>query len=247
MYSTQDAIDYDTGQNYTEYILQCLWGTHANAMQPWVVARRFREFDTLDTALRDAFPQLGSKLSDLPPKTFLPWDMTSSTVLFRLQKLESYIRRIVTDPVLRPLLMSRQMDTFLEISQRLRLMKDPSRDPVYRGQENGASEGSTIAQQAPDAGEPATPLTEPELRRVEGMVQIFLQISMNHDMNQSVDPTVQRMLKDCQSLWPRVQATGNPDTAVDPSLIARALQCDEDYQRSSGTLLNILAFQKTGV
>jgi len=51
MYSAAEARD-ENGQLYTEYLMRCQWGTDWNNMQPWIVARRFREFVTLDGEVR---------------------------------------------------------------------------------------------------------------------------------------------------------------------------------------------------
>jgi len=47
MYSAAEAKD-EQGTIYTEYLMRCQWGPDWNSMQPWIVARRFREFVNLD-------------------------------------------------------------------------------------------------------------------------------------------------------------------------------------------------------
>lgn len=66
MYSAVDAVD-EFGKAYTvysdcylfnllqEYLMRCQWGTTWENMQPWLVARRFREFDTLNELVEFCF------------------------------------------------------------------------------------------------------------------------------------------------------------------------------------------------
>ena len=51
MYSTAEAKD-EAGVIYTEYLMRCQWGPDWDTMQPWIVARRFREFVNLDSDIR---------------------------------------------------------------------------------------------------------------------------------------------------------------------------------------------------
>lgn len=51
MYGSAEAVD-EMGKEYTEYLMRCQWGTDWNNLQPWIAARRYREFDRLDYEVR---------------------------------------------------------------------------------------------------------------------------------------------------------------------------------------------------
>jgi hypothetical protein len=51
MYSAAEAKD-EQGTIYTEYLMRCQWGPDWDSMQPWIVARRFREFVNLDNDIK---------------------------------------------------------------------------------------------------------------------------------------------------------------------------------------------------
>ncbi|KAJ1449650.1 hypothetical protein M885DRAFT_448910 [Pelagophyceae sp. CCMP2097] len=116
MYGTAEAKDYETGEAYTEYILRCQWGRTFEAMQPWMVARRFREFISVDANLRCALPDLARHLPPLP-SAYVLFTMAPDIVEQRQRSLEDYLRRLVAE--LPTTLRSAQMDEFLCISDRI--------------------------------------------------------------------------------------------------------------------------------
>eukprot|EP00618_Florenciella_parvula_P012283 CAMPEP_0119478570 /NCGR_PEP_ID=MMETSP1344-20130328/8243_1 /TAXON_ID=236787 /ORGANISM="Florenciella parvula, Strain CCMP2471" /LENGTH=830 /DNA_ID=CAMNT_0007512749 /DNA_START=97 /DNA_END=2585 /DNA_ORIENTATION=+ len=122
MYGTADAVDFDTGQTYTEYILRCTWGTSIEVAKPWMVARRFREFYALDSILREAFPHLADKMPSLPSKSLFG-SLAPETVKTRQQQLEKYMSRIISTEALSAIVKSPQLDEFLMISDRIKQIR----------------------------------------------------------------------------------------------------------------------------
>ncbi len=114
MYGSTEA--HEDGKPYTEYLMRCQWGTTWENMQPWIVARRYREFDALDYQLRRSFPSQTSMLIVLPEKSFFS-AMDATVVDRRRRALEDYMARIVQR--LPTILRSRNVDEFLGISERL--------------------------------------------------------------------------------------------------------------------------------
>lgn len=93
MYGSADAID-ETGKAYTEYLMRCQYGTTWDNLQPWITARRYREFDQLDTQLRKYYPNLAKSLIPLPEKDFFNF-LESSVVEKRRLALEEYMYAII--------------------------------------------------------------------------------------------------------------------------------------------------------
>jgi PX domain len=118
MYGSTEATE--DGKPYTEYLMRCQWGTTWDNMQPWIVARRYREFDALDYQLRRSFPSQIGQLVPLPEKSFFS-SMASSIVDQRRRTLEDYMSRIVQR--LPTVLRSRNIDDFLGISERIHLIR----------------------------------------------------------------------------------------------------------------------------
>ncbi len=75
--------------------MRCQWGTTWDNLQPWISARRYREFDTLDTQLRRLYPSLSSNLPNLPEKDFFR-ALESDVVQRRRNALENYMAKIVS-------------------------------------------------------------------------------------------------------------------------------------------------------
>ena len=92
MYSAAESRD-EMGKPYTEYLMRCQWGTKWDNMQPWLVARRYREFDFLDTNIRKEFPLLKDKLIPLPGKALLSFGQAS--VPERTKGIEDYMINIL--------------------------------------------------------------------------------------------------------------------------------------------------------
>lgn len=114
MYSAVDAVD-EHGKSYTEYLMRLQWGTNWDNMQPWLVARRYREFDTLNDLLQQNYPNAKSKMHPLPKKQFFG-SLDSSTVEQRTKDIEAYVCTIVTN--LPSMLKSRYIDGFFSIKER---------------------------------------------------------------------------------------------------------------------------------
>ena len=111
MYSAVDAVD-EHGKSYTEYLMRCQWGSNWDNMQPWLVARRFREFDTLNDLLIQNYPNSKHKLKSLPKKLFFG-SLDPTTVRERTEGIKDYVCTIVTDiPVM---LKSKYVDGFFSI------------------------------------------------------------------------------------------------------------------------------------
>jgi hypothetical protein len=115
MYGSAEAVD-ETGSNYTEYLMRCQWGTTFENMQPWIVAHRYREFDTLDQAMKRKFPRLEANMPKLPKKELFR-ALSSDVVAERRAVLEEYMSKIVSS--MPSLLRSELMNDFLDITNRI--------------------------------------------------------------------------------------------------------------------------------
>lgn len=95
--------------------MRCQWGTRWDNMQPWLVARRFREFDALNEMVRRGsppctafvlmvhlsqltkhFPRSKDKMFPLPKK-LLFGSLDSETIDQRTRDIEEYMATIITD------------------------------------------------------------------------------------------------------------------------------------------------------
>jgi len=119
MYGSADAMD-ELGRSYTEYVTRCQWGPTWDTMQPWMMARRYREFDALDGQLRSSFPDMAKYLAELPPKEYFS-SMSEDVINTRRKYLEEYMTRIVHQ--LPTILNSPFLDEFLHISERIASIK----------------------------------------------------------------------------------------------------------------------------
>jgi hypothetical protein len=119
MYGSAEAVD-ESGNSYTEYLMRCQWGTSWENLQPWISARRYREFDTLDYDLRRSFPNYERSMPTLPAKDFFR-ALQADVVDKRRQTLESYMSRVVLH--LPTILRSRIISDFLGIEERIRVIK----------------------------------------------------------------------------------------------------------------------------
>lgn len=115
MYGATEAKDTN-GKPYTEYLMRCQWGTDWSNMEPWIVARRYSEFENLHNAIRDRYFSLFGALPQFPSKTLFG-TLTQDTVTHRRDELEKYLSKIVTD--LPTILRSEIIDLFLTITPRL--------------------------------------------------------------------------------------------------------------------------------
>lgn len=96
--------------------MRCQWGTSWDNLQPWIAARRYREFDILDAKLRADYPTIIGVLPALPSKDFFRF-LESEVIAKRRRSLEEYMCSIVTSmPIV---LRSNWIDEFLGISERI--------------------------------------------------------------------------------------------------------------------------------
>jgi len=126
MYSAAEAKD-EAGNPYTEYLMRCQWGVDWNSMQPWIVARRFREFVALDGDLRRIWGQSGmdggDKFPDLPSRfnLFGSDRLDDATVESRKVQLEEYMVCIIQNF---PLLMkSSAISRFVGVKERVKAIR----------------------------------------------------------------------------------------------------------------------------
>jgi len=119
MYGSAEAVD-ESGSTYTEYLMRCQWGTSWDNLQPWISARRYREFDVLDAELRRMFPNYERAMPQLPGKDFFRF-LEADVIDKRRQTLENYMSRIVLH--LPTILRSRTISEFLGIQERLVTIK----------------------------------------------------------------------------------------------------------------------------
>eukprot|EP00607_Mallomonas_marina_P007139 CAMPEP_0182438290 /NCGR_PEP_ID=MMETSP1167-20130531/85654_1 /TAXON_ID=2988 /ORGANISM="Mallomonas Sp, Strain CCMP3275" /LENGTH=376 /DNA_ID=CAMNT_0024631571 /DNA_START=1832 /DNA_END=2962 /DNA_ORIENTATION=+ len=125
------ASSSDISGVYTEYLMRCQWGPDFSSLQPWMVTRRFREFEALDNTLRLDYPQISHLLPQLPPKLYLtiPGVMTAlglggepdeQIIARRKLALEHYITAIIT--AIPMALQSRVFQEFLNVPERIQII-----------------------------------------------------------------------------------------------------------------------------
>ena len=100
--------------------MRCQWGTTWDNMQPWIAARRYKEFSILDGQLREYYGQYKSNMLALPQKTILS-AMDADLVKSRQIALELYMARIVES--MPEILTSQFMDVFLNMRNRISAIK----------------------------------------------------------------------------------------------------------------------------
>lgn len=120
MYGATEAKDTN-GKPYTEYLMRCQWGTEWSNMEPWIVARRYSEFESLHNDIRDRYFSLFNALPQFPSKTMFG-NLSEDTVKHRRDALEKYMTKIVTD--LPTILRSRHIDIFLSITERVAKIRE---------------------------------------------------------------------------------------------------------------------------
>lgn len=173
MYGSAEAID-EMGRTYTEYLMRCQWGTSWDNLQPWISARRYREFDALDAKLRTEFRN--TALPVLIEKDYFRF-LESDVIAKRRRALEVYMTTIVSTMPL--VLRSEWMDEFLGISERIVTIKrdlklkapiNTEEDPVHPSmqlppgieRELGVEKSSVSS--VPDNSKKPNALDEDELR-----------------------------------------------------------------------------------
>lgn len=136
MYSAVDAVD-EHGKNYTEYLMRLQWGTNWDNMQPWLVARRYREFDTLNDLLLQNYPNAKHKMHPLPKKQFFG-SLDPNTVEQRTKDIEAYVCTIVTN--LPSMLKSRYIDGFFSVHERIAQIKKQIEEEKKKAIASGKSD-----------------------------------------------------------------------------------------------------------
>ena len=119
MYGSAEAVD-EAGNAYTEYLMRCQWGTNWNNLQPWISARRYREFDAIDAELRRVFPNHERNMPHLPAKDFFRF-LEADVIDKRRETLENYMSRVVLH--LPSILRSKLVSDFLGIKERIKVIK----------------------------------------------------------------------------------------------------------------------------
>jgi len=156
MYGSAEAVD-ETGSAYTEYLMRCQWGTTWDNMQPWISARRYREFDSLDHDLKRAFPAMEHSMPRLPAKDFFRF-LEQDVIEKRRSALENYMTRVVAH--LPTILRSDQVSDFLGIKERIATIR-----PLLARIESG---GSSSGGGGGGGGSAATVRRDSELLRDRG-------------------------------------------------------------------------------
>jgi len=157
MYSAVDAVD-EHGKSYTEYLMRLQWGTNWENMQPWLVARRYREFDTLNDLLMQNYPNVKNKMHPLPKKQFFG-SLDPNTVEQRTRDIEAYVCTIVTN--LPSMLKSRYIDGFFSVQERITQIRKQIEDEKRKEQAAGID--NTNASNLFDGVVPLAPGTIEEL------------------------------------------------------------------------------------
>jgi hypothetical protein len=135
--------------------MRCQWGTTWDNMQPWISARRYREFDSLDHDLKRAFPAMEHSMPRLPAKDFFRF-LEQDVIEKRRSALENYMTRIVAH--LPTILRSDQVSDFLGIKERIATIR-----PLLARIESSGSGGSSN-----NGGSTVTARRESELLRDRG-------------------------------------------------------------------------------
>lgn len=128
MYSAAESRD-EFGKSYTEYLMRCQWGTKWDNMQPWLVARRYREFDFLDSTIRKEFPSLKDQLIPLPGKAIMTFGQVS--VPERTRGIEDYMINILN--TVPQVLKSSHMYIFLDLTERIEGIKKKIKETERNG------------------------------------------------------------------------------------------------------------------
>ena len=264
MYGSAEAVD-ESGKSYTEYLMRCQWGTNWENMQPWIAARRFREFEQLDSSLRKHFALLSNNLCPMPEKDFFRF-LDAEVVERRRIALEDYMARIVTK--LPSILRSEVINEFLGIGERIASIRakicgfdTPRNNNTEMNNEEGSRDGidgnATFNMVVSDndikilSMEDAEkfrnennsgPLDEDELGRLEEDIRDLVNC-LRHAAPQDalIGPKIRLLLKACTTRWPSLRATANVSDEVDFSLIPRAMQAEEDLINSVNEFKSLIA------
>jgi len=263
MYGSAEAVD-EAGKSYTEYLMRCQWGTNWDNMQPWIAARRFREFEQLDSSLKKHFPLLANNLCPMPEKDFFRF-LDAEVVERRRIALEDYMTRIVTK--LPSILRSELFNEFLGIGERIASIRtkiggfdSPRGNRNNDGEQNNnevdgnnstfnmvVSDNDIKILSMEDAEKcrienNSKSLDEDELGRLEEDIRDLVNC-LRHAAPQDalIGPKIRLLLKACTTRWPSLRATANVSDEVDFSLIPRAMQAEEDLIHSVNEFKSLIA------
>jgi len=260
MYGSAEAVD-ESGKSYTEYLMRCQWGTNWENMQPWIAARRFREFEQLDSSLRKHFALLSNSLCPMPEKDFFRF-LDAEVVERRRIALEDYMTRIVTK--LPSILRSELINEFLGIGERIASIRakiggfDTPRNTNNNREMNGEEgNNSTFNMVVSDndikilsmedaekfrSENNSGSLDEDELGRLEEDIRDLVNCLRNAAPQDAlIGPKIRLLLKACTTRWPSLRATANVSDEVDFSLIPRAMQAEEDLINSVNEFKSLIA------
>jgi hypothetical protein len=240
----------ETGKAYTEYLMRCQYGTTWDNLQPWIVARRYREFDQLDLQLRKYYPTLAKSLIKLPEKDYFRF-LEADVVEKRRLALEDYMYTVVVK--LPSILRSDLFNEFLGIHERIYTIRTKLGGFVYDASAGNNSNTLPLSNDELDGilSDISLVLTydkaesireatncqsfdEDGLGRLEEDVRDLcnmLKRATVHDL--SSNSKFRNLFTSCSQRWPRLRATtvvGASD--LDFTLIPRAMQTEEDLIRA---------------
>jgi hypothetical protein len=249
MYGSAEALD-ETGKAYTEYLMRCQYGTTWDNLQPWIVARRYREFDQLDLQLRKYYPTLAKSLIKLPEKDYFRF-LEADVVEKRRLALEDYMYTVVVK--LPSILRSDLFNEFLGIHERIYTIRTKLGGFVYDASAGNNSNTLPLSNDELDGilSDISLVLTydkaesireatncqsfdEDGLGRLEEDVRDLcnmLKRATVHDLTSN--SKFRNLFTSCSQRWPRLRATtvvGASD--LDFTLIPRAMQTEEDLIRA---------------
>lgn len=265
MYGSAEAVD-ESGKSYTEYLMRCQWGTNWENMQPWIAARRFREFEQLDFSLRKNYAILSNNLCPMPEKDFFRF-LDADVVEKRRIALEDYMTRIVTK--LPSFLRSELINEFLGIGERIASIR--SKIGGFDSPNNNRGDGNTTELSGDRVNDTnstfnmivsdndikilsmedaekykeenkSRPLDEDELGRLEEDIRDLSHCLRNAAPQDAlIGPKIRLLLKACTTRWPNLRATAIFSDEIDFSLLPRAMQAEEDLITSVNEFKSLIA------
>ncbi|OQS06538.1 myosin [Thraustotheca clavata] len=253
MHGTQMLQDENYAE-YTVYVLRCGW-QHKDAPQPtyWLVSHRFSVFEKLHKDLKHKIPPNVGSLPAFPKKHRLGGVFAGRTgnsneiVEERKLGLERYMKEVLDLCARLPnTLAVPELDRFLNLSRQVQQIQRQNATVLASmpGEyvESPAANSNVMGAEALAARERArlptelpTPLDEEELMQTEQAVAVLLGSIRSAQGDLRRNPEVQRLLKVCVQLQPRLQMSANLDNPfANVELIPRAMQCQEDLEMTIG-------------
>lgn len=247
---TTNVLQDENYVEYTVYVLRCQW--HPKDVEEptaWLVSHRFSVFERLHKDLKQKIPLTVATLPIFPRKHRLGLlkgrsGNSSEVVEERKKLLETYLGQVLDICARLPgTLNVPELDRFLNLSRqvnqyRRHLASEGSSGDNPPRSVNANAEGAealAAREQARLPTELPTPLDEDELMQTEQAVTILNNSIRNARGDLRRDPDVQRMLKICVQLLPRLQISANLDNPfANLDLIPRAMQSLEDLETTMG-------------